>query len=83
MRKSIGEKKKPCKNCEGKGTLKKGDKIVKCQRCGGRNQAVIIRPLQVSRRMPMRCSFRLCSFWRAERAAVPNSWLRCIERASA
>ena len=28
MRKSIGEKKKPCKNCEGKGTLKKGDKIV-------------------------------------------------------
>jgi hypothetical protein len=35
MRKSIGGKKKPCKNCEGKGTLKKGDKIVKCQRCGG------------------------------------------------
>ena len=35
MRKSIGEKKKPCKNCEGKGTLKKGDKIVRCQRCGG------------------------------------------------
>ena len=35
MRKSIGEKRKPCKNCEGKGTLKKGDKIVKCQRCGG------------------------------------------------
>ncbi len=34
-RKSIGEKKKPCKNCEGKGTLKKGDKIVRCQRCGG------------------------------------------------
>jgi DnaJ-class molecular chaperone len=29
-------KKKPkCKNCEGKGTLKKGDKVVKCQRCGG------------------------------------------------
>ena len=35
MKKSIGEKKKPCKNCEGKGTLKKGDKIVRCQRCGG------------------------------------------------
>jgi len=32
---NIGEKKKPCKNCEGKGTLKKGDKIVRCQRCGG------------------------------------------------
>jgi DnaJ-class molecular chaperone len=29
-------KKRPkCKNCEGKGTLKKGDKVVKCQRCGG------------------------------------------------
>ncbi len=29
-------KKKPtCKNCEGKGLLKKGDKVVKCQRCGG------------------------------------------------
>jgi DnaJ-class molecular chaperone len=35
MPKSSGEKKKPCKNCEGKGTLKKGDKIVRCQRCGG------------------------------------------------
>jgi DnaJ-class molecular chaperone len=35
MRKSVGEKKKPCKNCEGKGTLKKGDKVVRCQRCGG------------------------------------------------
>ena len=35
VRKSIGEKKRPCKNCEGKGTLKKGDKIVRCQRCGG------------------------------------------------
>ena len=23
------------KNCEGKGLLKKGDKVVKCQRCGG------------------------------------------------
>jgi hypothetical protein len=35
MRKSADEKKKPCKNCEGKGTLKKGDKVVRCQRCGG------------------------------------------------
>jgi DnaJ-class molecular chaperone len=29
------KKKQKCKNCEGKGLLKKGDKIVKCQRCGG------------------------------------------------
>jgi DnaJ-class molecular chaperone len=29
------KKKQKCKNCEGKGMLKKGDKIVKCQRCGG------------------------------------------------
>jgi DnaJ-class molecular chaperone len=29
------KKKQKCKNCEGKGTLKKGDKVVKCQRCGG------------------------------------------------
>jgi DnaJ-class molecular chaperone len=35
MRKGTGEKKRPCKNCEGKGTLKKGDKVVRCQRCGG------------------------------------------------
>ena len=29
-------KKKPkCKNCEGKGLLKKGDRVVKCQRCKG------------------------------------------------
>jgi DnaJ-class molecular chaperone len=35
MPKNSGEKKKPCKNCEGKGTLKKGDKVVRCQRCGG------------------------------------------------
>jgi DnaJ-class molecular chaperone len=29
-------KKKPkCKNCEGKGLVKKRDKVVKCQRCGG------------------------------------------------
>jgi hypothetical protein len=35
VRRSAEDKKKPCKNCEGKGTLKKGDKIVRCQRCGG------------------------------------------------
>lgn len=35
VRRSSEDKKKPCKNCEGKGTLKKGDKIVRCQRCGG------------------------------------------------
>jgi hypothetical protein len=29
------KKKQRCKNCEGKGLLKKGDKVVKCQRCGG------------------------------------------------
>jgi DnaJ-class molecular chaperone len=29
------DKKKPCKNCEGRGLLKVGDKKVKCQRCGG------------------------------------------------
>jgi len=29
------KKKQKCRNCEGKGLLKKGDKVVKCQRCGG------------------------------------------------
>jgi len=29
------KKKQKCKNCEGKGLLKKGDKVVKCQRCDG------------------------------------------------
>lgn len=29
------KKKQKCKNCEGKGLLKKGDKVVKCQRCHG------------------------------------------------
>ncbi|HEU0150168.1 MAG TPA: hypothetical protein VFR21_25245 [Bradyrhizobium sp.] len=29
------KKKATCKNCEGKGLLKKGDKVVKCQRCHG------------------------------------------------
>jgi hypothetical protein len=29
------DKKQKCKNWEGKGTLKKGDKVVRCQRCGG------------------------------------------------
>jgi hypothetical protein len=31
----VGEKKQKCKNCEGKRTLKKGDKVVRCQRCSG------------------------------------------------
>ena len=31
----IVKKKLKHKNCEGKGLLKKGDKVVKCQRCGG------------------------------------------------
>jgi DnaJ-class molecular chaperone len=29
------KKKQKCKNCEGKGLLKNGDKVVKCQRCKG------------------------------------------------
>ncbi len=29
------KKKQKCKNCEGKGLLKKGDKVVRCQRCKG------------------------------------------------
>ena len=29
------KKKQECKNCEGKGLVKKGDKMVKCQRCKG------------------------------------------------
>ena len=29
------KKKQKCKNCEGKGLVKKGNKVVKCQRCGG------------------------------------------------
>ena len=33
--KSDGKKKQKCKNCEGKGTLNKGDKVVRCQRCDG------------------------------------------------
>jgi DnaJ-class molecular chaperone len=35
MQKKSDPKKQKCKNCEGKGTLKKGDKVVRCQRCGG------------------------------------------------
>ena len=27
------KKTQKCKNCEGKGLLKKGDRVVKCQRC--------------------------------------------------
>ena len=35
MQKNTNKEKQKCKNCEGKGTLKKGDKVVRCQRCGG------------------------------------------------
>ena len=35
MQKKTGQKNQKCRNCEGKGTLKKGDKVVRCQRCGG------------------------------------------------
>jgi DnaJ-class molecular chaperone len=35
MGKIASKKKEKCKNCEGKGTLKKGDKVVRCQRCDG------------------------------------------------
>ena len=35
MPKTPNEKKRKCKNCEGKGTLKKSDKVVRCQRCHG------------------------------------------------
>ena len=35
MQKNADKKKENCKNCEGKGTLKKGDKVVRCQRCNG------------------------------------------------
>ena len=34
MQKNTNKEKQKCKNCEGKGTLKKGDKVVRCQRCG-------------------------------------------------
>jgi DnaJ-class molecular chaperone len=29
------KKKEKCKNCEGKGLIRHGDKKAKCQRCGG------------------------------------------------
>ena len=29
------KKKQKCKNCEGKGLVKKGDKVLTCQRCKG------------------------------------------------
>jgi len=35
MKRAQLKKKQKCKNCEGKGLLKKGDKVVKCQRCKG------------------------------------------------
>lgn len=39
MPKNPDKKKTKCKNCEGKGLLKLGDKKVKCQRCGGTGYA--------------------------------------------
>jgi hypothetical protein len=33
VRKNAEQKKQKCKNCEGKGTLKKGDKIVRLACC--------------------------------------------------
>ena len=35
MQKKTGQQKQKCKNCEGKGMLKKGDNVVRCKRCGG------------------------------------------------
>jgi DnaJ-class molecular chaperone len=35
MQNSADKKKEKCRNCEGKGLVKLGDKKVKCQRCGG------------------------------------------------
>ena len=35
MQKNAGKPKAKCKNCEGKGLVKQGDKKMKCQRCGG------------------------------------------------
>jgi hypothetical protein len=35
MQKNSGKPKAKCKNCEGRGLLKQGDKKVRCQRCGG------------------------------------------------
>jgi RecJ-like exonuclease len=35
MQMAAHKKKQKCRNCEGKGLVKQGDKKVKCQRCGG------------------------------------------------
>jgi hypothetical protein len=35
MQKKTDKPKAKCKNCEGKGMVKNGDKKVRCQRCGG------------------------------------------------
>jgi len=35
MQNGAVKKKQKCRNCEGKGLVKQGDKKVKCQRCGG------------------------------------------------
>ena len=45
------KKKQKCKNCEGKGLLKKGDKVVKCQRCGGTGLTVALRARRRYRRL--------------------------------
>ena len=46
MQKTSDPKKQKCKNCEGKGTLKKGDKVVRCQRCGGQRHQGEVRRLR-------------------------------------
>ena len=33
------KKKRKCSNCEGRGTMKKGDQIVRCKRCNGSGKA--------------------------------------------
>jgi DnaJ-class molecular chaperone len=35
MNKLVKKPKEKCKNCEGKGLLKNGDKVVRCKRCNG------------------------------------------------
>jgi len=42
MQKTTDPKKQKCKNCEGKGTLKKGDKVVRCQGAADGHQEVTI-----------------------------------------
>jgi DnaJ-class molecular chaperone len=35
MKKPEKKKKEKCKNCEGRGMIKSGDKSVRCKRCNG------------------------------------------------